>query len=384
VPSYDRGRAPAVAVGAASIDRLAAWCAASGAQGVVVLADPAVVAAGYVARVIATLDGLDVTVLLVPPGEPAAQAVDHLAETVRDAGAPVVVGIGGGAALDTAKLAAVLAESEHGVEHYLLGAHPLPGRGPLVAIPSTAGTGSEVTRTCVVTDARGRKVWAWGDELAPDLVLLDPTSTRTMPPEVTTATGLDAFVHAVEATTGRRSSALVAAPALHAIRLVVEHLPRAVEDGADLETRQAMQEAALLAGLAIDGGGTGIAHAIGHALGTLARVPHGVAVAVGLGAAFAWNVAGAPEAFSPLSRSFGCQVSGLPEFYAAFVRASGLPSAVRRVGNLAVSVDELATTMVAEENLPMYTNNCRLADDCERITLAASTLAVWDQLQDQG
>src|SRR4029450_2669068 len=131
------------------------------------------------------------------------------------------------------------------------------GRGPLVAIPSTAGTGSEVTRTCVVTDARGRKVWAWGDELAPDLVLLDPTSTRTMPPEVTTATGLDAFAHAVEATTGRRSSALVAAPALHAIRLVVEHLPRAVEDGADLETRQAMQGAALLAGLATDGGGPG-------------------------------------------------------------------------------------------------------------------------------
>ena len=191
-----------------------------------------------------------------------------------------------------------MATASMGVEHYALGANPLPGHRPMVAIPTTAGTGAEVTRTCIVTDRDGRKVWTWGDELLPDLVVLDPASTVTMPSHVTAATGLDAFVHAIEAVSGRRSTALVTAPALHALRLVLDHLPIAVTQPDDLDARQAMQEAAFLAGLAIDGGGTGIAHSIGHALGTLAHVPHGVAVAIGLAAALEWNVDGAPGAYA--------------------------------------------------------------------------------------
>ena len=175
-----------------------------------------------------------------------------------------------------------------------------------------------------------------------------------MPPHVTAATGLDAFVHAVEAVTGRRCNSLVAAPALHAIRLVLDHLPSAVDDGADLAARQAMQEAALLAGMAIDGGGTGIAHSIGHALGTLAHVPHGVAVAVGLAAALPWNVAGQPDAFDAVARSVGRPAGELADVYAELLAAVRFPAVVQRVGPLHVTAEELAETMVAEENLPMY------------------------------
>ena len=143
-----------------------------------------------------------------------------------------------------------------------------------------------------------RKVWTWGDALLPDLIVLDPEATATMPPVVTTRTGLDAFVHALEAVTGQRRDQRPPEPALAAVELVRDHLPYAVADGSDLRARAAMQEAAYLAGTAIDGCGTGIAHAIGHALGSLHHVPHGVAVAVGLEAALAWNVEGAPDASS--------------------------------------------------------------------------------------
>lgn len=374
------GRVPPVVTGPTSLLRLGGLGRSWSCRRAVLVVDAAVVATGYVDRISAQLDDLEAVVHVLPPGEPTAAGVDDAAAVVRNGGDAVVIGIGGGSALDTAKQAAAVASGRHGIEHYALGARPLPGRRPIVAVPTTAGTGSEVTRTCIFTDSGGRKVWAWGDELLPDLVLLDPLATATMPSAVTTACGLDAFVHAVEATTGRRAAALVTAPALHAARLVVDHLPAAVRDGADLDARQVMQEAALLAGIAIDGGGTGIAHSIGHALGTLAGVPHGVAVAVGLAASFEWNVAGAPEAFADLARAFGCAVTQLPERYAQLTDESRLADAVARVGPLELSVDAIATTMVAEENRPMWANNCRRADDADRHALAAATLGRWNEL----
>ena len=336
---------------------------------------------GYAARVQDALGSLDDCRLhIVLGGEPTSQSVDDAADVVRDAGSPVVVGIGGGSALDTAKQAAAVAGGPFGVGHYALGANALPVGAPVVAIPTTAGTGSEVTRTCVLTDQNGRKVWIWGDELLPRLVLLDPTATATLPPHITAATGLDAFVHAVEAVSGRRSSTAVATSALRAIRLVLDHLPAAVADGSDLDVRLAMQEAALLAGLAIDDGGTGIAHSIGHALGTLAHVPHGVSVAVGLGAAIDWNIDGAPESFASVAGVVGVPVTALGDVYRTLLEASGFSLALVGVGPLSVDPADLAETMVAVENRPMYDNNCRLADDGERLALARSTLHVWDEM----
>jgi alcohol dehydrogenase len=182
----------------------------------------------------------------------------------------------------------------------------------------------------------------------------------------------------MEAATGQRTNAVVAAPALHAIRMIIDHLPAAT--AGDRDARQHMQSAALLAGLAIDGGGTGIAHCIGHALGTLAGVPHGIAVAVGLAAALRWNVDGAPEAYAPVAATVGRPADELAAAYAELVDVVGLPLAVRGVGELSVSSPDLAAAMVAEENLPMYRNNCRIADARERNELAASTLRAWAEL----
>ncbi|MDQ3470332.1 MAG: iron-containing alcohol dehydrogenase [Actinomycetota bacterium] len=380
------GPVPPIATGPASLLRLHDLGASWSCRQAVLVVDAAVVTSGYVERVTDHLDGIDATVHVLGPGEPTAGAVDAAAHVVRAADRAVVIGVGGGSALDTAKQAAAAARGDEGIEHYALGAAPWPGdtatpkRHRIVAIPTTAGTGAEVTRTCIVTDRSGRKVWTWGDELLPDLVLLDPVATVTMPPAVTTASGLDAFVHALESCSGRRTAPLVAAPALHAARLVVDHLPTAVHNGTDLDARQAMQEAALLAGLAIDGGGTGIAHSIGHALGTLAHVPHGVAVAVGLAASLRWSVAGERRAYAAIASAIGCGVAELPARYDELTGAAQLAHAVARVGVLDVPAETLAATMVAEENRPMWENSSRRADDADRLLLAEATLERWHEL----
>jgi alcohol dehydrogenase len=377
--SHSGGHIPPVDAGPGSLGVLAEPAGMFGNRRAVLVLDESVVATGYIDRLLSVLNRVDeIRLHVVPPREPTSTSVDEAAAVVRQAGAAVVVGVGGGSALDTAKLASAVAGSSAGVESYALGASPLPAGRPVVAIPTTAGTGAEVTRTCVLTDRAGRKVWTWGDELLPARVVLDPDAVVTMPPEVAATSGLDAFVHAIEAATGRRTNAVVAAPALHAIRLIREHLPAAT--GGDPAARHEMQSAALLAGLAIDGGGTGVAHCIGHALGTLARIPHGLAVAIGLAAALPWNVDGAAEVYAPVAATFGRPVTGLVDAYAELVRAAGLPAAVNRVGALRVSSADLAAAMIAEENLPMYRNNCRVADAGERTELATATLRVWTEL----
>jgi alcohol dehydrogenase class IV len=355
---------------------------------VALVADAAVVANRYAERVQAALDpAVETCLRIVPPGEPTVGSVDRCAASLAHLDAPLVVGLGGGSALDTAKQVAVLlAEpSEGGIGRYLLARQVLPGRRPLVAIPTTSGTGAEVTRTCVLADDRpggdGRKVWTWGDALLPDVIVLDPEATVSVPPAVTTGTGLDAFVHAVEAVTGQRRGERPPEPALRAAALVRDHLPQAVLDGRDRRARAAMQEAAYLAGTAIDGCGTGMAHAIGHALGSLCHVPHGVAVAVGLEAALTWNLEAERSAFGPLAAALDVDLDGLGACYRALWTASGLPAAVAVLPDVSVDASAIARTMVTEENLPMVRNNARPSTGDDVQDLAARTLTVWSDLR---
>jgi alcohol dehydrogenase class IV len=345
---------------------------------VVVIADGFV--AGRIDAIIGLLGATGTPVVhVIPAGEPTVASVDAAADAVRSVEHPVVVGAGGGSALDTAKLAASVSAADAGVERYLLGATPLPVGPPVVAVPTTSGTGSEVTRTSVLTDASGRKSWAWGDELLPPFVVLDPVLTVTVPPHVTAATGLDAFVHAVEAVTGRRAGGDVAAPAMEAIGLVAQHLPNAVARPDDLDARRALQDAAMLAGVAIDAGGTGIAHSIGHALGTLGHVPHGVAVAAGLRGALEWNLAGSEGSYEPVATALGCVVADVPARVDALLDACRFAEVVRQLGTLQVGAGALAAAMFAEENRPMHDNNCRLAGAEDRLLLAETALRRWSE-----
>lgn len=379
--NYELGRAPRTIAGVAALDSLAGVIEATGAAYAVLIVDEAVAMTGYAARVANALGDVAFVEHVVPQGEPTVASVNAAADAVRSHPAAVVIGIGGGSALDTAKQAAVVGAGESGVEAYLLCANPFVGRRPIIAIPTTSGTGAEVTRTCILSDADGRKLWTWGDEMLPDVVLLDPTAAMTMPVHVTAATGLDAFVHALEACSGQRRNTLSAAPAIQAMRLVVQHLPGAVADGTNLAARQGMQEAAFLAGTAIDSCGTGIAHSIGHALGSLYHLPHGVAVSIGLDAAIDWNVAGATDAFAAAAVAFNTSATDIPAVLRELFTATSFSSVVGRMPAASLDASAIAAAMIAVENQPMVANNCRVPSDSERQSLAELTVESWHRLR---
>jgi len=252
---------------------------------VVMISDPGVVGAGLTDMAGDSLkkDGFSVDLFSDLTGEPSTKSLDAAAALIRTAKPSAVIGLGGGSALDVAKLAAVMASADQGAEYYALTANPLPPKAAnIVLLPTTAGTGAEVTRTAVFTNSENRKVWAWGHELTADLVILDPELTLSLPESLTAATGLDAMVHAIEACTVKQSHPLTQSFGLHAIRLGIQNLEKAIDHPADLDARGRLLIASTLAGMAIDGVGTGLAHGIGHALGTIAGIHHGRAVTLAL------------------------------------------------------------------------------------------------------
>jgi len=373
-------RSPRLVFGAGCLARLGEEAAPLAATGPVLLvADPGIPALAHQAAEALAGAGLEVATFSDVRSDPLASQVDAAAEAARAAGARLVVGLGGGSALDTAKLAAAVAGAAAPAEHYGLCANPLPPPLPKILIPTTAGTGSEATRTAIITTAAGAKVWTWGEELLADVALLDPELTVGLPRGLTVATGVDALVHAIEAATNRRHHPLSDAPALQAIRLVRRWLPRAIEAPADLDARGSLLIASWLAGQAIDGAGTGIAHSLGHALGALAHVHHGRAVGLSLRVALAGNAEASPAAHAEVARAFGLEgeddaalAAALAPAFDGFLRQVGLDL---RLPEDQLPLDRLVGETRKPENLPMIDANCRAYDEGDLRRLGQSLLA---------
>ena len=226
-------------------------------------------------------------------------------------------------------------------------------------MPTTSGTGSETTRTAILTRADHAKVWLWGDEIKADEVVLDPELTKSLPPGLTAATGIDALVHAVEAATNRNANPAANLFAYEAIRLVGRHLACAIERPGDLEARGAMQWAAAFGGVAIDNCGTAIAHALGHAMGSLKPIHHGRAVGVAMLACLPWNVEG-NDAFAPCAAALGAEpsASGFIAAYEKLLRACGLKLSVAEEF-AGVGAEALAAQAARPENAAMRDSNKR-------------------------
>jgi alcohol dehydrogenase class IV len=343
---------------------------------VVLISDAGVARAGILAQVksIVELAGHPVTTLCDLDGEPHAATVDQAAEVIRRCGRPCVVGLGGGSALDVAKLAAIIANDAHPAERYALCARPFKKPGLVrIMIPTTAGTGAEVTRTATFTNHAGHKVWAWGQELLPDLVILDPCLTVSLPAQITAETGLDALVHAIEACTCRQRNTISDALGLHAIRLVSQNLVIAIEAPEDLTARSGMLIASTIAGSAFAQTGTAGAHAIGHALATIAGVPHGRAVAIAMDALMAWNEAAFPELHMAVAQALAgpSSADGASTVFKKLVDRTGMS---RSVAEKEIDPATLAELMLSEENLPMAENNARPISKDDALELAQRTL----------
>lgn len=254
-----------------------------GVQRILIITDPGVSKLPWFARMTSLLlrKGYLMEVFDGVEPNPKDRNVEEAAKAARRLGAEGLLAIGGGSPLDCAKVASILAEYGGNPRDYedrsRIGPHPLP----IIAIPTTAGTGSEVTFGAVITDTKARfKYTVKSPSIAPKVALIDPELTLSMPPALTASTGMDALTHAIEAYTSRVAEPIADACALHAAELIAKHLPRAVLDGKDLEARSAMLLGSLLAGIAFSHADVGAVHCIAEALGGMYDLPHGVCNAV--------------------------------------------------------------------------------------------------------
>ena len=275
-----------VHIGVGAIVRLPALIEGAGGARAFIVTDPGVRGSGVVDRVLGILAAAGIPTGLFAEVEPnpGASTVERGAAALRAFGTDgtIVVPVGGGSAMDTAK--ALSLRSVNDAPVWELGYdNPglTPGR-PLIAVPTTAGTGAETNSFGVITDeTAGRKSYVGHPSLLPVATILDPELTVGLPPAATAATGIDALTHALESLLSANPNPFAEALALAAIRAIGEWLRRAVAVGSDLEARSAMLMASHLAGLGqASGTGVGLVHALGHALGTRGRLPHGLALAV--------------------------------------------------------------------------------------------------------
>jgi len=273
--------------GAGVIGELPAVMAGLGASAAFVVTDGGVVRSGVAGRVVDLLRaaGLAVEVFDEVEPNPGTASIEQGSAALRavlSAGSsPIVVALGGGSAMDSAKVIALHAPNHRDVMG--LGYHDetVAAGIPVVAIPTTAGTGSETNTYGVITnEASGRKGYVGHESVLPRLAILDPELTLGLPPEPTAATGVDALTHSLESLLSANPNPFAEAIALGVVRTVGTWLSRAVDDGTDLEARSRMLLAAHYAGVGQQSGtGVGAVHAIGHAIGTRGRLPHGTALA---------------------------------------------------------------------------------------------------------
>ena len=274
-----------VLFGVGALERLPEAVAAAGGTRVFVVTDPGVRGSGVIDRVLAVLAAADVEASVFAGVEPnpGASTVERGAEALRTfgLGGTVVVPVGGGSSMDTAKALDLRATNDQPLwDLEYDGPDLAPGR-PVVAVPTTAGTGAETNSFAVITDeGAGRKGYIGHPSLLPVTTILDPALTLGLPPAATAATGIDAMTHSLESLLSANPNPFAEAMALGVIRTIGTWLRRAVADGTDIEARSQMLMASHLAGVGqASGTGVGLVHALGHSIGTRGAVAHGTALA---------------------------------------------------------------------------------------------------------
>ncbi len=338
----------------------------------------ALAANGTADRIAALLadSGISASVFPEIDGEPTATHLEAAGLAARAFDAGLVIGLGGGSALDTAKVAACLAVGEPDPMHYALAANPLPATAlPKILVPTTAGTGSETSSTSVFSDNTGRKVWIWGQKTKADLALLDPELTVTLPPALAAACGLDAFVHAFEAATNCKAHPGATIYSLRALQLIARSLEQAVREPHDLDARGDLLLGSCYAGIAIDNCGTAIAHMISHAMASLAPVNHGFATALAFAATLPWLIEARTLEMDAAARACGLDdATEMPGYIAGLFERTGLARTLpERFATM--NPHTLATAMRADEQAPMRLATIRPITDADIDRFAVMILA---------
>lgn len=291
-----------------------------GAKKAFVVYDKGVKAAGIVDGLLASLQAAGIESIEydgVLPNPPDTQ-VEEAAAIARAANIDIIVAVGGGSSIDSAKAINILLTNPSPINQYAgLNMVKVPGK-PLIAIPTTAGTASEVTAFSIVTDtAQTKKMVIGGQFVGATIALADPLLTVGMPPKITASTGLDALTHAIEAYVSKAAMIPTDVMALRAISLICNNIVTATKDGSNVEARSAMLLGSMMAGFAFNSAVLGLVHSIAHPLSAHFHLPHGVANAIGLPYVMEYNAQTAPARFKEIAAAMGIDVTGMSDAAAA-------------------------------------------------------------------
>jgi alcohol dehydrogenase len=366
--------APEIVFGPHSLAEAAHAAVRLGARRPFVVTDPGLLSAGWPGELLDELRaaGLRPVVWAELTPNPKDHEVEAGHARYAEAGCDVVLGIGGGSVIDAAKGVALLAANGgrildyEGIDRI---AHPIP---PLIMMPSTSGTGADVSQFCIVTDTeRHTKITIMGRALVPDVSVIDPRLLVTMPDWLNAATGLDALTHGIEAFVSLARGPLTDHHALQAVSLVNANLARTMHRPDDTAARSRMAQAALEAGLAFTNAILGATHAMSHQVGGLLDLPHGVVNGVLLPHVIRYNGAESPERFVPIGQAMGLDVAGAApaeavEQVAAEVRRLadevGVPSGLGGLGVRADDVPRLAELTLGDACLTTNPRHTEKAD----------------------
>ncbi len=384
-PSRDpvvKFHAPEVVFGTGALEEAGFAAQRLGARRPLVVTDPGIVEAGWVDQLLHHLRevGLSPVVWSAVTPNPKDHEVRAAYERYAEEQCDVIVAIGGGSCIDAAKGVAILSGNDGDILDYAgvdQVTRPIP---PMLMIPSTSGTGADVSQFCIVTDtSRSVKLTIMGRALVPDISLTDPRLLTTMPEALNAATGLDALTHGIESYVSLAHNPLADIHALSSVRLVCEHLRTTMTRPREETARAKMAQASLEAGLAFTNAILGATHAMSHQVGGLLDAPHGVVNGVLLPHVIRYNARATPDRFVALAHAAGLQVDGLPgeeaaERLAEHVRRLaddvGVPRGLRDLGVGLDDVHRMAHTALDDACL---STNPRSADeaDVERLFLAA-------------
>ena len=287
------------------------------------------------------------------PQDASIAAVEAVSKQAAETGAEGLIAVGGGSVIDAAK-AANFTFSHGGdlIEDYSGAGTLTEPLKPFVVIPTTAGTGSECTLVAMIYDVENKVKLAFSDGyLLPDIAVLDPLMTQSLPPKLTASTGMDALTHAVESYVGIDTSPHSEALAVAAIELIFNNLVQATENGNDLEARGAMLIASNLAGTSFSHSMCGCVHSMAHATGGLTRVPHGVANGILLPHGMEYNFDECKEKYAKLAHFMGADVTGLSVDDAARKAIEAVRSLHKKLNALGAIPINLREAGVPEESL---------------------------------
>ncbi len=355
------------------------------AQQVFVVGDPGVIAAGLLEPVIASLKaaGLAYVVYDRVKPNPDGESVEAAAQAYRESGADLIIGVGGGRGLDTAKAVRLLADGAARVAEYdlFLGSNVRPAprqMPPLITIPTTAGTGSEVTGWAVITDlARKLKTSVGGVFLIPTVALIDPALMLTLPAHLTAATGMDALSHCIESYVSTMERPAIDSMILYGIELIGRSLRVAFAQGANQAARRDMALAAMIGGMGLNCKWGGACHSLAHQLSTFADVHHGVANAIMLPHQMRYSMVGALEKYARIGEALGMPPTG-----SLSQRAERAAEAVHQL-NLDLGLPtRLRDTDVTEAMIPAMAQNAYIDDSWATNPRAVSEV-VMEQLYRQ-